>query len=186
MYVYTQDIMFFHVDSGEESSVTARNKPVRRRLHQTFDLVVPTSTAPAGGHGKKRKVAVAPSPLNYVQAHSTKTSSKQPHSTVASRDKPVKAQQHKSKPTVRKIAKPSEQLYQGKRSNLATAITPSSWRAGRDVVHKVLGPPKKPAKPPKQPQDHELTAGDSSSSIASSTGMYYTIITCITCGLQVL
>ena len=162
----------FHIDSGEDSFVTGRNKPVRRKLHQTYDPIVPASTAPTGSHSKKRKVAVAPSPLNYVQASSTKTSSKQPHSTVASRDQYVKAQQHKSKPTVRKIAKPSEQLYQGKRSNLATTITPSSWRAGRDVVHKVLGPPKKLAKPPKRPQDHELTAGDSSSSIASSTGMY--------------
>ena len=170
--MYTRYFYNFHIDSGEDSSVTGRNKPVRRKLHQTYDPVFPASTAPTGSHSKKRKVAVAPSPLNYVQASSTKTSSKQPHSTVASRDQYVKAQQHKSKPTVRKIAKPSEELYQGKHSNLATTITPSSWRVGRDVVHKVLGPPKKLAKPPKRPQDHELTAGDSSSSITSSTGMY--------------
>ena len=169
MYVY------FCVDSGEESSVAAHNKPVRRKLHQTYDPVVATSMVPVGNRNKKRKVAVAPSPLNYVQAQPIKNNSKQPHSTATSRNQPaVKTHQQKSKPTVRKIAKPSEQLYQGKHSNLAaTAITPSSWKAGRDVVNKVLGPPKKPTRLPKQAQDHDLIAGDSSSSIASSTGMLY-------------
>ena len=120
---------------------------------------------------------MAPSPLNYVQAQPVKNSSKQSHSTAASKERPsIKIQQHKSKPTVRKIAKPSEQSYQRKRPNQTAAITPSSWRAGREVIHKVLGPPKKPTRPPKQPQDCDLTAGDSSSSVASSTGMYNNII----------
>lgn len=166
--------MYLYVDS-EGSSVIAHNKPVRRKLHQTYDPVISASVAPSGNCSKKRKVAVAPSPPNYVQAPPIKNSTRQSHPTATStRVQPaVKPHQHKSKPTVRKIAKPSEQLYQEKHANLAAAITPSSWRAGRDVVHKVLGPPKKPMGPPKQPPDHDLAAGDSSSSIASSTGVLY-------------
>lgn len=161
---------FYHVDSSGESSVAGHSKKqVRRKLHQTYDPVVATNIVPSGNCSKKRKVAVAPSPLNYVQAQSIRANSKYPHSSATSRE------QHKSKPTVRKVAKPSEQPYQGKRSNQATTITPSSWKVGRDVVHKVLGPPKKPTRPPKQPQDYDLTAGDSSSSIASSTGIVYII-----------
>jgi len=129
---------------------------------------------------------VAPSPPNYIQAQPFKSSLKQPHSTANPREQPaVKPHQYKSKPIVRKVAKLSEQSHQGKPSNQGTTITPSSWRAGRDAVHRVLGPPKKQIRPPKQSQDHELTAGDSSSSVASSTGivciiiimiMYYVIV----------
>lgn len=166
----------FHVDSGEESSVTAHNnnKPVCRKLHQTYDAVVATNgAAPSGNCRKKRKIAVAPSPLNYIQAQPIKHNSKQPHLIANSSEQPpaVKTQQQKSKPTVRKIAKLSDQSSQKNHLTQATAITPSSWKAGRDTVHRILGPPKKSTKPPKQPQDHDLTAGDSSSSIASSTGM---------------
>lgn len=131
---------------------------------------------------------MAPSPLNYVRAQPVKSSLKQPHSTANSREQPVvKSNQYKSKPTVRKIAKSSEESCQVKRSHQTTTITPSSWRAGKDVVRRVLGPPKKPARtPPKQSQD-DLTAGDSSSSIASSTGMVYKIIiTCIQYNLMCL
>ena len=157
------------VDSVEESS---HNKAVRRKLHQTYDTVVATNAAPSGNCNKKRKVAVAPSPLNYIQAQSVKNSSKHPHSTATSKEQStIKTHQHKSKPTVRKLAKLSEQPYQRKRPNQTAAITPSSWRAGREVVHKVLGPPKKLTRPPRQSQDYDLTAGDSSSSVASSTGM---------------
>ena len=172
MYLCTMCACIY-TDSTEESSVVSHNnKPVRRKLHQIYDPVVATNVAPSGNSSKKRKVAVAPSPLNYVQQQPPKHSSKQAQLAVDSREQPsVKGHQHKSKPPVRKIAKSSEHLYQRKRPSQTAAITPSSWRAGREVVHQVLGPPKKSTRPAKQPRDYDLTAEDSSSSLASSTGM---------------
>jgi len=152
----------YTLDSGEEMVHDGMSKPVRRKLHQTSEPVFVASEAPTNCN-KKRKIAVAPSPPNYVQTRPTRHSVKQSDTS-----EPSSKAANKSKVAVRKVAKVVEQVSQRKSQ---TTITPSSWRAGRDVVHKVLGPAKKkPARlPPKEPQD-DLVAGNSSSSIASSTG----------------
>jgi len=153
------------LDSGEEVAQVhgGTSKPVRRKLHHTSDPIVTASGYPttSGNCSKKRKIAMAPSPPNYTR--STKSSVRQSATSSHFCSKPT----NKSKVAVRKVAKQVEQVPQRKHP---TNITPSSWRAGRDVVHKLLGPAKKVTKlPPQEPQD-DLVAGDSSSSIASSTG----------------
>ena len=165
MCYISQPVMTISItlDSGEETVTVhgGMSKPVRRKLHHTSDPVVTASGAP-NNCSKKRKIAIAPSPPNYVQTRSTR------HSQPAGTSEPFSKAASKSKVAVRKVAKVVEQVPQKK---FQATITPSSWRTGRDVVHRVLGPVKK--KPtrllPKEVQD-DLMAGDSSSSIASSTG----------------